>query len=447
MYIGHPKFSVTKVSGSGQNRGMARITPEAAEAFMLNAGYKPLEPYKTSHGKWKCTHLACGEIVFPSYHGIHQGQGGCRPCGRKVGADKKRLSESKTVQIMVKANLQPLEPYKDVKTPWKSRCLLCDRVVQPRFSAVKAGQSGCGFCSGNFVDVSSALNEMKLANLLPLVEYTKSHDEWKCKCLLCGRVVFPTYNSIQQGNGGCKYCSGKFVDVVEAKKLMVSKGLNPLEPFKKVNSRWKCKCLICGKIVTPTYNSIKQGNGGCKYCAGLVIEPKKAVAFMKSFKLKPLVPFKSSHTKWKCKCLVCGQIVYPNFSNIYSGHNGCRYCAPAGFNMLSDSYIYLISHPKLYAHKIGIGNVKKNMDRLGRFNSRGWETHKVWKFKTGKEAIDIETLIFKFIRSELKLPIYLSYDQMKSTGGHAETVGADSITLLELEKIVNKVIRGYRNNQ
>jgi hypothetical protein len=35
---------------------------------------------------------------------------------------------------------------------------------------------------------------------------------------------------------------------------------------------------------------------------------------------------------------------------------------------------------------------------------------------------------------------------MKSTGGHAETVGADSISLLELEKIVKKVIKGYRNN-
>jgi hypothetical protein len=84
------------------------------------------------------------------------------------------------------------------------------------------------------------------------------------------------------------------------------------------------------------------------------------------------------------------------------------------------------------------------MDRLGRFNSKGWETHKVWNFKTGREAIDIESLIFKFIRNELKLPIYLSYDQMKSTGGHAETVGADSISLIELEKIIKKVIKSSK---
>jgi hypothetical protein len=34
---------------------------------------------------------------------------------------------------------------------------------------------------------------------------------------------------------------------------------------------------------------------------------------------------------------------------------------------------------------------------------------------------------------------------MPKTEGHTETVGADSITLLKLEKIINKVIRSYRN--
>ena len=72
---------------------------------------------------------------------------------------------------------------------------------------IKNVQNGCGFCSGHFVDVETALKVMQSANLLPLVPYTKSHIKWKSKCLICERVVFPTYNSIQQGNGGCKYCS------------------------------------------------------------------------------------------------------------------------------------------------------------------------------------------------------------------------------------------------
>jgi hypothetical protein len=63
---------------------------------------------------------------------------------------------------------------------------------------------------------------------------------------------------------------------------------------------------------------------------------------------------------------------------------------------------------------------------------------------TGAEALKIESTIFKIIRKELKLPIYLTAKQMPKTGGETETVAADEITLLELEKIINKAIRGYR---
>jgi len=33
---------------------------------------------------------------------------------------------------------------------------------------------------------------------------------------------------------------------------------------------------------------------------------------------------------------------------------------------------------------------------------------------------------------------------MKSTGGHVEIMGADSISLIELEEIIKKVIRNYQ---
>jgi hypothetical protein len=480
---------------------MARITAEDAEAFMLNAGYKPLEPYKKSHDKWKCTHLACGKIVFPSYHTLKQGQGGCKDCGRKVGADKKRLSESATVPIMLKANLQPLVPYKDRKTPWKSRCLLCNRVVQPRFSAIKAGQGGCGFCAGNFVDVSSALKDMKLANLLPLVEFTKSHEKWKSKCLLCGKVVFPTYNSIQQGNGGCKYCAGKFVDAQEAKEFMVGKGLKPLEPFHKADSKWKCKCLTCGKIVTPTYSSIRIGNGGCIYCAGLVVEAKKAVALMKSKKLKPLVPFKSGHAKWKCKCLVCGRTVYPTYNYLHQGNGpcgycagkivdvkeamdimksaglkpldpytkaldrwrcecqkcgkiitptysaikkgqGCRFCAEIGIDYTGPGFIYLMTHELLQSHKVGIGGSKRsrNRDRVIQHQKFGWSLYARKDFETADVAFQIEQKVIDWLRQEKNLGIFLSEFEMPQ-GGYTETVDASEIDLPTIWAKVEELIK------
>ena len=469
---------------------MARINPETAEAFMLNAGYKPLEPFKKSHDKWKCIHLTCGTIVFPSYHGLKQGQGGCISCGRKVGADKKRLSESETVPIMLKANLQPLVPYKDSDTPWKSRCLLCERVVQPRLSAIKQGQGGCGYCSGVFVDVDTAINKMKSANLLPLVEYTTGKTKWESKCLLCGRVVFPTYNTIQQGNGGCKYCAKKFVDSKDAEEIMLRNGLRPLEQYSKANSKWRSECLICKKIVTPTYASIRSGNGGCIYCAGMVIEPEEAVALMESVNLRPLVPFKNGKTKWKCECLNCGQIVYqsynsmqqgygpcgycagkvvdveevmsimqsaglkpldpyskaldrwrcecqncgkivyPTYSAIKKGQGGCRFCALIGIDYTGPGFIYLMTHQHLQSHKVGIGGSKRsrNRDRVAEHQKFGWSLHSRKDFQTADDAFQVEQKVLYWLRKDRKLGIFLSESEMPQ-GGYTETIDASEIDL------------------
>ena len=467
-----------------------RIDPQSAEALMLSAGYKPLEPYTKSHHKWKCLHISCGEIVYPTYHNVSQGQGGCFSCGRRVTADKRRLPETMTIELMLGAKLQPLEPYKDNRTPWKSKCLNCGKIVSPSLTNIKNGQSGCGFCAGHFVDVNVALNEMKLANLLPLVEYTKSHDKWKSKCLVCGRIVFPTYNTIQQGNGGCKYCSKKFVDAQEARELMLNNGLSPLEPFKRADRKWRCECLICGKIVTPTYSSIRIGNGGCKYCAGLVIEPEIAIAFMESVNLKPLVPFKTGNSKWKCECTNCGRVVYqsysrmkqgdgpcgycagkvvdvedaintmqsaglkpldpypgalerwrcecqncertvyPRYSGIKKGQGGCRFCTQIGIDYTGPGFIYLMTHEHLQSHKVGIGGSKRsrNRDRVIEHQKFGWSLYSRKDFETADDAFQVEQKVLNWLRQEKKLGVFLSESEMPQ-GGYSETVDATEIDL------------------
>lgn len=429
-----------------------RIPENEAVKLMIDANLKPKIKFPGAKKPWKCECLKCQKIVSPTYSAIKNGQGGCKFCA------KKSVDPKDAIIVMKKAGFKPLVTYKGAGKPWKSKCIECGLISTPTFANVQNG-SGCTVCKNankskpTKITSTQAFQIMTKANLKPLEPYSHSKKPWKCRCMVCKKITYPTLGNVKKTITPCAYCSDHKVDPKDAVKIMKKAKLQPLEDFVSVQSKWKCKCMKCGDIVSPVYAGIKGGQGGCYKCGKIqsaknqLLSKEETSKILRAAKLKPLEPYRGMNYKWKCKCLVCGQIVYPNFSNVYSGHNGCRYCAPAGFNMLSDSYIYLISHPKLYAHKIGIGNVKKNMDRLGRFNSRGWETHKVWKFKTGKEAIDIETLIFKYIRSELKLPIYLSYDQMKSTGGHAETVGADSITLLELEKIVNKVIRGYRNNQ
>jgi hypothetical protein len=144
--------------------------------------------------------------------------------------------------------------------------------------------------------------------------------------------------------------------------------------------------------------------------------------------------------------LTCKKIVSPSLRSLQDG-GGCKYCAVRGINLNVPSYIYLITNSEFYSHKIGIGNKKTNYtDRLTKFNKHGWDTYRVWYFETGAEAWKIEQAIFQVIRNNLKIPSHLSLEQMgKRLGGQTETMSADSITLLELEKIIKKVIKGYKN--
>ena len=171
-------------------------------------------------------------------------------------------------------------------------------------------------------------------------------------------------------------------------------------------------------------------------------DPKVAEAVMLKAGLQPKEAYKSALSKWKCKCLKCKKIVYPQYSGVQSGQGGCRYCAIQGINMNVPSYLYLITNVDLNSHKVGMGNHKKNNDRLKQFLKYGWKAHKVWEINTGGIAIDIEAEVLRILRKDLKLPIYLSKEQMPKTRGETETVDADSISLLELEKIINKIIKG-----
>ena len=65
--------------------------------------------------------------------------------------------------------------------------------------------------------------------------------------------------------------------------------------------------------------------------------------------------------------------------------------------------------------------------------------------ETGADAIDIEKKVFRILRNDLNIPIYLSKEDMPKTEGHTETVSSDAISLPSLERIIKKVIREHLN--
>jgi hypothetical protein len=373
-------------------------THEEAEAIMLKAGFKPLEPYVNNTTKWKTECLKCGQVIYPMFQSVKKGHG-CRNCAYKDTTGIKNKSGAKPLNheiaeaVMIKAGIQPLEPY------------------------------------------------------------VKNSHKWKSKCLKCGAIIYPRYNDIKQrGGGGCKSCAitkmanSMTLPSEKVLEVMLKANLKPLEEYKRATKRWKSKCLICNKIVYPSYSNVSRGRNGCVYCSKQEVDPEDVVKRMIKSKLKPLEPYKSNRTKWKCECMKCGEIVYPKYSNVFSGSGGCVYCMETGFDYKKPAVLYVISNEKLNSIKVGITTINKRDRRLNVFRLRGWEIQKKYEFSVGKEASEIEAQVFRWLRIDLNLPVHLIAKLMPKTGGHTETVNADSITVLEIQKKIEELIKGYSLN-
>ena len=268
-----------------------RIDPQDAEARMISAGLQPLEPYKNAISSWKCRCLTCNEIVISRYNRIQQGSG-CPLCAYKAGGIKIRLSEAKAMQRLKEYNLEAIEPYE------------------------------------------------------------KSDVKWKCRCLLCGEIVYPKLNNLQDGDGGCYNCGMKKAGIKntmsqeDAIKIITDAGFMPLEPYKNSLTRWKMIHLQCGATVYPKLNSLtsmQDGRIGCAVCSGKqvtigindLVTTHPAIA-LEAWKWDPTEVTAGSQKRRQWECSNQHNWIAP-ISTRTSGH-GCPYCTGkrvlVGFNDL-----------------------------------------------------------------------------------------------------------------
>lgn len=168
---------------------------------------------------------------------------------------------------------------------------------------------------------------MVAAGLEPLEPYASSRALWKCRCLACGKTVTPRLDVIRRGlSRGCKWCAGLAVEPDEAVEVMRGAGLAPLIPYPGAQKPWRCKCLECGAEVTPQYANVRLGQNGCKWCAGCVLSVAAAVKKMRAAGFEPKQPYPGMREPWECRCITCGNTVMPRMSAVIAG-GGCRWCA------------------------------------------------------------------------------------------------------------------------
>lgn len=413
--------SIASGTGCGVCAGKI-VTEDLAVKVMKKAKLKPLVPYPGSKTNWKSECLKCREIVFPNYGDIKQGDGGCKYCAKHF------VKPEDAEELMRFNNLEPLEPYKNTMTPWKCKCMICGKLVTPRHNSIQKGSGGCKYCAKRFIDAEDAILIMRKAKLEPLEPFPGANKSWKCRCLRCGRNIQPAYTTIQSGQKGCVYCGGKKVDPQEAFDFMVSKGLTPLEPYRRADGRWKCRCIRCLKEVSPTYSTLRQGAAGCIYCSGRKVDPQDAISLFLENSLKPLVPYKSTDTKWKSECMKCGRIVYPSHHMVSQRSGGCKYCATLGMDFTLPAYIYLITHNELGSHKIGISGVHAKEDRLKDHAKNGWKLYKRKNFESADQTYEVEQEVLRWLREDRGLPPHLSLNEMPQRGW-TETVDASEIDL------------------
>lgn len=320
-----------------------KVDIEEALDLLAIRDLEPLEPFKNVMTPWKCKCLKCGDLVQPALNSLKQGQGGCKRCGYLIVSDKARGDESAAVEKMLAAGVRPLTKFKSSKIAWRSECLTCGRNVSPTLSSINAGQGACAFCAGMRTDPDEAVKLMRESNLEPLEPYTSAKAEWKCRCLGCGEIVFPLYNSIQQGQGGCKNCG-----------------------FQK------------------TADSLR-------------ISQEDAVALARAAGFEPAELYVGSEDKWKMKCLKCLKHFYPTLHNIKQG-SGCPSCAKSGFDPNEKGYFYLIQHSVWEMFQIGITNFPDK--RLGQHRKLGWEVLELRGPMDGHLTQNWETSILRMLKAK-----------------------------------------------
>ena len=214
---------------------------------------------------------------------------------------------------------------------------------------------------------------------------------------------------------------------------MRNKGFEPLEEYKDAHEPWECRCIKCGRPVTPTYTTARLGHG-CAWCANLRVHPDEAVDLMIEAGLQPIGPYTNADDAWLCRCLTCGHEVAPSYTTVRAG-GGCRYCNSGGFDYDEPAAVYLISNLGYQAVKVGVASSVSRSDRVEEHRKQGWQLIQSWEIPTGDHAFNVEQAVIGWWRGDLGAPQAMMPVDMPQ-GGWTETAAMVHVDIGEtIERI------------
>ncbi len=125
------------------------------------------------------------------------------------------------------------------------------------------------------------------------------------------------------------------------------------------------------------------------------------------------------------------------YINLRAKGRNCPRCSKGGFDNTKPGWLYLIENHELRAGKLGISNHKTR--RLEEYQS-GWKHVHTWHHNSGLAIRATETKILRYIRQELRLPQFLSDQEMGHAGGASETFSNDGLNTLDLISRIDEVL-------
>jgi hypothetical protein len=256
-----------------------------------------------------------------------------------------------------------------------------------------------------------------------LDEWSGFGNPLKVHCTVCRERSWTSGASVTKGIHPCSYCSGAEISVREVQRVCRSAQILPLDvAMPRSGVPWPCVCLRCKRLIGVTWDNVKQGRGACVYCAKQRIQPDEAANVMRMVGLEPLVNYPGARRPWKCLCVSCGAGVTPRYDNIRAGQGGCSSCGTTGFRNSSPGLVYLcIEREGTYA-KYGITNLDGTRDglvRLRYLSSQGLRLSSAMQFASGADAKAVEQHLFGWIRQDLRLPFAVTREILPS--GFSET--------------------------
>lgn len=116
---------------------------------------------------------------------------------------------------------------------------------------------------------------------------------------------------------------------------MISKGLEPQEPYELTNKPWACIHVVCGSLVFPTHANIQSGQRGCRKCADKENSVRRS--YTPDFALEqaqtrgydPLEDYPGAMSHWRCRHIPCGREVQATLNSLMSGKGCCMDCGVA----------------------------------------------------------------------------------------------------------------------